>query len=309
MKYFNAYKEVLDCKNGDEVFDSLITTLKPSTFVWSYFVNWEKVFENVKEIEIGLNILNYLVGKENFDEEFKGLLRTHPEIVKVIPALVVRDGDNTKKIKILIDYKHKKLVYEDYNFDLDKLTEQDIEKCLIFVQETGLKKLLIGKKIKNLVDYMIGVEAGLDSNGRKNRGGTIMEDIVEYFIQDICNRNGLSYLKEASADKIKAKFGVDVPVDKSSRRYDFVVSNKKKIFIIEVNFYSGGGSKLKATAGEYRDLSNILKGKHKFIWITDGEGWKFTSRPLRETFDHNDYLLNLTMLEKSILERIILNDE
>ncbi len=308
MKYFNAYKEVLGCKNSDAVFDSLITTLKPSTLVWSYFVNWEKVFENVKEIEIGLNILNYLVGKDNFDEEFKGLLRKHPEIVKVIPALVVRDGDNSRKFKILVDYKHKKLVYEDYNFDLDKLTKQDIEKCLIFVQETGLKELLIGKKIKNLVDYMIGVEAGLDSNGRKNRGGTIMEDIVECFIQDICNRNGLAYLKEASADKIKAKFGVDVPVDKSSRRYDFVVSNKKEIFIIEVNFYSGGGSKLKATAGEYRDLSNILKGKHKFIWITDGEGWKTTSRPLRETFDHNDYLLNLTMLEKSLLERIILGE-
>ena len=308
MKYSKDYKELLGCKDDDETFDYFIRTLKLSTIVWSYFVNWEKVFKNIREIEIGLNIFNYLIGKDNFDEELRGLLKKHPELVRVIPTLVVRTKKNTKKFKILVDYKHKKLVYEDYNFDLDELTEENIEKCLIFVQETGLKDLFIGKKIKNLVDYMIGVEAGLDSNGRKNRGGTIMEDIVEYFIQDICNRNSLSYLKEASADKIKTKFGVDVPVDKSSRRYDFVVSNKKEIFIIEVNFYSGGGSKLKATAGEYRDLSNILKGKHIFIWITDGEGWKTASRPLRETFDRNDYLLNLTMVEKSMLERIILND-
>lgn len=308
MKYLNDYKELLGCKDNDEAFGYFIRTLKPSTIAWSYFVNWEKVFENVKDIEIGLNILNYLIGKDNFDEEFKVLLRKHPELSKIIPALVVRDGDNTKKFKILVDYKHKKLVYEDYDFDLDKLTEEDIKKCLTFVKETGLKNLLVGKKIKNLVDYMVGVEAGLDSNGRKNRGGTIMEDIVECFVQDICRRNNIEYLKEASADRIKEKFGVDIPVDKSSRRYDFVIGNKKEIFILEVNFYSGGGSKLKATAGEYRDLYNILKDKHKFIWITDGAGWKSTARPLRETFDRNDYLLNLDMVEKSLLERIILGN-
>ncbi len=308
MKYLKDYKELLGCKDKDEVFAYFIKTLKPSTIVWTYFVNWEKVFDNVKEIEIGLNILNYLIGKDNFDEEFKTLLEKQPGIAKIIPALVVRDGDNTKKFKILVDYKHKKLVYEDYDFDLDKLTEDDIKKCLTFVKETGLKELLVGKKIKNLVDYMVGVEAGLDSNGRKNRGGTIMEDIVECFIQDICSRNKLEYLKEASADRIREKFGVEVHVDKSSRRYDFVIGNKNEIFIIEVNFYSGGGSKLKATAGEYRDLYNILKDKHKFIWITDGEGWRSTARPLRETFDHKDYLLNLDMVEKSLLERIILGN-
>ncbi|MFH1440521.1 MAG: type II restriction endonuclease [Candidatus Omnitrophota bacterium] len=308
MKYLKDYKGLLCCKNSNEIFDYFMKTLKPSTIVWPYFVNWEKVFENVKEIEIGLNILNYLIGKDDFDEEFKGLIRKHSEIVKIIPALVVRDGHNTRKFKILVDYKHKKLVYEDYSFDLDKLTEDDIKKCLTFVKETGLKSLLVSKKIKNLVDYMVGVEAGLDSNGRKNRGGTIMEDIVECFIRDICKRNKLEYLKEASAVRIKEKFGLDVPVDKSSRRYDFVIGNKKGIFIIEVNFYSGGGSKLKATAGEYRDLFNILKGKHKFIWITDGDGWKVTARPLRETFEHNDYLLNLDMVEKCLLERIILGN-
>jgi type II restriction enzyme len=306
MKYIKEYKELLGCKDKDEVFAHFIRTLKPSTIVWSYFVNWEKVFKNIRIIEIGLNILNYLIGKDNFDEEFKELLKKHPELVRVIPALVVRTKKNTKKFKILVDYKHKKLVYEDYNFDLDRLSEEEIKKCLTFVKETGLKDLLVGKKIKNLVDYMVGVEAGLDSNGRKNRGGTIMEDIVECFIQDICKRNKLEYLKEASAGRIKEKFGLEVPVDKSSRRYDFVIGRKKEIFILEVNFYSGGGSKLKATAGEYRDLFNILKGKHKFIWITDGDGWRVTTRPLRETFEHNDYLLNLDMLEKCLLERIIL---
>ena len=302
MKFLSFYKDILKCNTDNQVFDYLISTLKPSNIIWSYFVNWEKVLKNTKQIELALNTFNYLIGKDNFDEEFKFLLKENPNIVKVIPALVVRDGSNKKKFKILVDYKNKKLVYEDYDFTKKDITSEDIEKYLTFVKETGLKNLIVGKKIKNLVDYMIGVEAGLDSNGRKNRGGHAMENIVEVFIKDVCEKNNFRYLKEANAEKIKHKLGYNVPVDKSSRRYDFVIDNGKELFIIETNFYGGSGSKLKSTAGEYRNLFDVLNDKYKFIWITDGMGWKTTTKPLRETFNHNDYLFNLSMLEKGILE-------
>lgn len=152
---------------------------------------------------------------------------------------------------------------------------------------------------------MIGVEAGLDSNARKNRSGRSMEDIVEYFIQDLCKRKDFKYLKNANAKKIKKELGYGVQVGKSSRIYDFVVDNGEELFIFETNFYSGGGSKLKSTAGEYRNLFDVLDGKYKFIWITDGFGWRSTARPLRETFDHNEYLFSLSMLEKDILNFLI----
>ncbi len=305
MKFLSFYKDILKCKTDDQVFDYLISTLKPSNTLWSYFVNWEKVLKNTKQIELALNTFNYLIGKDDFDEEFKFLLKENPNIVTVIPALVVRDGSNKKKFKILVDYKNKKLVYEDYDFTKKDITDEDIEKYLTFVKETGLKDLIVSKKIKNLVDYMIGVEAGLDSNGRKNRGGHAMENIVEVFIKDVCEKNNFRYLKEANAEKIKHELGYDVPVDKSSRRYDFVIDNGEELFIIETNFYGGGGSKLKSTAGEYRNLFDVLNGEYKFIWITDGMGWKRTAKPLRETFDHNDHLFNLAMLEKGILEFIL----
>ncbi len=304
MKYIDFYRDFLNCKNGDEIFDFFIKTLKPSNTTWSYFVNWEKVFKNTKKIEVALNVFNYLIGKEDFDEDFRFLLKENPKIANVIPALVVRDGGNRKNFKILVDYKNKRLTYEDYDFDKEILTDNDIEKYLTFVKEAGLKDLIVSGKVKNLVDYMIGVEAGLDSNGRKNRGGKSMENIVEVFINDVCEKKGFRYLKEANAGTIREKLGYDVPVDKSSRRYDFVIDNKKELFIIEANFYGGGGSKLKSTAGEYRNLFDVLKGKYKFIWITDGLGWRTTARPLRETFDHNDYLFNLHMLEKGILAHL-----
>ena len=305
MKNLAFYKDVLGCRSNDEVFNYLMDNLKPSNILWSYFINWEKVFKNVGQVELALNIFNYLIGKENFDEEFKALLKKNPSLVKVIPALAVRNGFREKKFKILVDYKNKKLVYEDYDFTKEKINDEDREKYLTFVKETGLRDLIVNRKIKNLVDYMVGVEAGLDSNARKNRGGHAMESIVEAFIADLCQRNNFRYLKEANAEKIEKEFGYLVPVDKTSRRYDFVVDNGKELFLVETNFYGGGGSKLKSTAGEYRNLFDVLAGKYKFIWITDGLGWKTTARPLREAFDHNDYIFSLKMLEEGILDFLI----
>ena len=300
MKYIDFCKLKLGLESEEAAFEFLLANLKPSNTLWSYFVNWEKVFTNTKSIEIALNNLNYLIGKDDFDEEFKFLIKENPSIAKVIPALLVRDGGNTQQFKILVDYE--KLTYEDYDFSKQKISSKDIEKYLHFVKQTGLKSLITSKKIKNLVDYMIGVEAGLDSNARKNRGGHAMENIVEAFVKGVCEKNNFKYLKEANAEKIKRELGYEVPVDKSSRRYDFVIDNGKELFIIETNFYGGGGSKLKSTAGEYRNLFDTLGGKHKFFWITDGPGWLSATKPLRETFDHNDYVFSLTMLQEGILE-------
>lgn len=305
MKQLDFYQNVLNCNSDDEVFNYLISNLKPSILLWNYFVNWDKVFQNTRKIELALNNLNYLIGKENFDEEFKFLLTDNPSLAKYIPSLVVRDGSNSSKFQILVDYSNRRLVYEDYDFTKPNPTADDIETYLTFVKETGLKELIVSQKVKNLVDYMIGVEAGLDSNGRKNRGGQSMEAIIDSFLSSHCITNGYEYLKEANASRIYEKWGIDVPVDKSSRRYDFVIKKGEELVIFETNFYGGGGSKLKSTAGEYRNLYDTLENQFKFVWITDGAGWLTTTRPLRETFNHNDYIITLDMLEKGILDSVV----
>lgn len=305
MKFLDFYKQTLNCHTEDEVFDYFIKNLKPSILLWNYFVNWDKVFQNTKKIEVALNNLNYLIGKQDFDNEFRFLIKENPKLAKAIPLIAVRDGSSSSKFKILIDYTNKKFVYEDYDFSIDNPTDNDIDAYLTFVKETGLKDLLTSQKIKNLVDYMIGLEAGLDSNGRKNRSGHAMEAIIDWFIKDHCHKHGYEYLKEANAAKIYEKWQINVPVDKSSRRYDFVINNGKELIIFETNFYGGGGSKLKSTAGEYRNLFDTLDNKFNFVWITDGAGWLSTTRPLRDTFNHNDYIFSLDMLEKGILNSLI----
>ena len=128
MKFLNCYKELLGCSCEDDVFQCMLDNLKPSNNLWSYFVNWEKIYSNVKNIEINLNLLNYLIGKENFDEEFKALIKEQSQVVKILPALVV---SREKKFNILIDYEHKKLVYEEYDFSIKNPTENDINYILL----------------------------------------------------------------------------------------------------------------------------------------------------------------------------------
>ena len=303
MKQHSAFKNILNCHNEDEVFAYLIKNLKPSNNLWSYFVNWDKVYENVRKLEINLNLLNYLIGKQNFDDEFKTLIKEQPQVVSVLPALVV---SREKKFNILIDYQNKKLVYENYDFSIKKTTDKDIEKYLHFVKESGLKDLICSGKIKSLVDYMLGVEAGLDSNGRKSRGGTSMSQIVECFIKDLCQRKSYKYITEANAQKIKKEFGYEIPSHQySSKRYDYVIDTGTEPILFEVNFYNDGGSKLSETAKAYREVEAFLDKKYKFVWITDGQGWLKAHNALHDTFVHNDYLLTLAMLEQGILDELI----
>ena len=279
-------------------FNRLTGTLKNSIKTWDYFVNWEKVFSNREELEIILNKLNYLLGKQNLKTEFKRLYDSNPDIIKAFPVLLaVRE----KEIEIFdITTKDSEVFTFSKNNDT-------FEKYYEFLENTGLIKLFHKNGIKNLVDYVIGVEVGLDINGRKNRGGKIMERVVESFIKDFSKNNNLQYLRQATSSMIKKEWGINIEVDKSERSFDFAICNtsNKKIKVIETNFYNGGGSKLKAVCGEFKTLYDELKRqKIDFIWITDGYGWKTAKRPLEEVYNHNKYIFNLNMLENGVFNKI-----
>lgn len=303
MKTLDIYKK-LGYADNKEVFRYLIGSLKKSNTTWDYFVNWAKVFGGIKEIEVNLNILNYLIGKDDFDKEMEFLLKKHPAVLETVPILLAcREND----LEILTEFDKGTLLFKKFVFGNNtNLGNSDITSVIKFMKETGLSNLFTGKKIKNVIDYVTGIEVGLDSNGRKNRSGTTMEGIIEIIVKGICTKNKYRYIKEGSAQRIKEVFGVDVPVDKSSRRYDFVIHNGRNLYLVETNFYGGGGSKLKATAGEYKSLQDFLRGSGAtFIWITDGTGWKTTIRPLEEAFNHIDYVLNLALVESGVLEYIV----
>ena len=242
--------------------------------------------------------MNYLLGKDDLQGEFYKLYESNPDIVKALPVLLAVRENNLE----IYDKASKESEFYDFSGK-----DNDADKYFEFLDKSGLAKLFQRDGIKNLVDYAIGVEVGLDSNGRKNRGGTLMEEIVGLFLEGFCRRSNLEYISQARPSKIKSEWGFDIKVNKSERSFDFAVYNPRsgKIKLFETNFYNGGGSKLKAVCGEFRSLYDELKAQNiEFIWVTDGLGWHTTKRPLEETYNHNDYVFNLHMLEDGALNEL-----
>lgn len=296
--------------NDDELFKYFTDTLKLKGITqWDYFVKWEKVFKNIKPYEVELNILNVLIGKENIKEELIKLILEYPKVVNAIPLLLAIRFKNKKEQKINIVSDIKTFEYNYFDLSLKTPNKEEASNITDFFIGCGLADIVKDKKVKNLLDYTTGVEVGLDSNGRKNRGGHQMENAVETYIKEVCAKLNLPYLKESNAKAIKKAWNIDLEVDKSSRRIDYVINKNGKLYFFECNFYGGGGSKLKSTATEYVKMNEYWsKQDIEFIWITDGAGWQKTLKPLREYFDKADYLLNLEMLKEGVLNKIINNN-
>jgi type II restriction enzyme len=298
----NKLCQLLKLDSDDILFNQITSSFKEKgILLWDYFVNWEKVHKNIKPIEKELNLLNVLIGKENIEQEVYELIKEYPQVIKAFPFLI---AFRSTSVSILIDETN--FIYKDYDFKHRLMSDEDCKDLTLFFMQSGLGNLMKDKKVKNLVDYVTGVEVGLDSNGRKNRGGTLMENIVEKFVSQACAELGFDYMVQANAKKIKTKWNIDIQVDKSSRNLDFAINQNGKLYFIECNFYGGGGSKLKSTATEYVNMNAFWNKQNiTFIWVTDGAGWKSTLKPLREYFEKADYLLNLEMLKDNCLNKIL----
>jgi len=287
-------------------FKALHSTFQDSIFTWAYFTDFDKVKNNIEAVAKELNLLNYLIGKSDVETEFLNLVREYPKVRQVLPLLIAVRIEKLKNMPIITDMESLISQDKSHIFDSEQINEEELK---IFFRHSGLKNILQDRNVKNLVDYCFGVEVGMDTNARKNRTGTLMENIVGEYLNAFCRKHEhFRLLKQATVKKIKADFELDIRMDKSDRRFDFALFNEqtKQIFLVEVNYYSSRGSKLKATAGEYKHLNDFLKEQNvTLIWITDGQGWLTALKPLQETFNHNDYVINISMLQNGILSKIL----
>ena len=298
MKHINSYKS-MGILSENAAFEYLISNLKDTIRTYDFFVAWEKVLGNVSDIEVALNILNTLIGKEDILNKLKELIKRYPEVVPVIPLLIAVRGKTIKIADLGGDVEYSFAKRKTYS-------DAEINKIVYFAEKSGLLKVIKDKSIKNLVDYSIGVEVGLDTNARKNRSGTAMENLTEVYVKAICEKHGFRYIAQATAAKIKQEFGKDVSTDKADRHFDFAIYTGTMLYLLEVNYYGGGGSKLKSVAGEFSNLFSLVKNDTTgFIWVTDGEGWLTAKRPLSETFNTTDYVMNISMIEQGLLEEIV----
>jgi type II restriction enzyme len=305
MKEISTYRS-LGLENSDEVFNYLMETFHDNLREWDYFVNWDKAFSNASKARELVHQWDALIGVENFNEAFRALLRQNPELSTTIPLLVVRDGSNTKKFSIVTENPDWRAGLRHFDFSRPALSDEDIEIALEFVAKTGLKRIFEPLGVSNFSDYLLGAEAGLDSHGRKGRGGSAMTRIVTRALESLCEDCGFQIAAEVYPKNIEALWSADLSGFDSNRRFDFAINANGRVFVFEVNAYGGGGSKLKATAGEYMGLQEeIRRTSATFIWITEGAGWKTAHIPLRKAFDSIDHVLNLRLIEQGALAEIV----
>ena len=280
-------------------FLSWLNTFRPSISGYGYYIDFTKVFTNIDEQKVELNILNSLVGSKNIEKDFHVLISKYPECLKCIP--------------LLLAVRSNEIFAQDedgafwYQFSSPTLS---LEQYSVFMKKTGLFDLIANHIISNLVDYVTGVEVGLDSNGRKNRGGHQMEDLVESFIVKAGFKKGATYFKEMYLYEIENKWHMNLSTlsndGTSTKRFDFVLVKNDTIYAIETNFYASGGSKLNETARSYKMLAEESRNipRFTFMWITDGVGWTSAKGNLKETFDALPLLYNIKDLENGILKNL-----
>lgn len=280
-------------------FNKWLDNFKSSISNYSYYVDFEKIYKSAEKYKVELNILNSLIGSNDIEKEFENIILKYPETLEVIPMLLaVRSNEIFVKDST-----------NEYLFKFNKMV-YSIGDYIKFMRETGLFELLQKHIINNLYDYLLGVEVGLDSNGRKNRGGHLMEDLVESFIVKAGYKKNENYFKEMYLSDIEKKWNLDLSEmsgnNTSTKRFDFVIKTDNQVYVIETNFYASGGSKLNETARSYKMLAEESKKVDgvTFIWFTDGLGWKSARKNLEETFNELPTLYSINDLDNGVLEHL-----
>ena len=286
-------------------FSTWLSGFRDSIADYGYYIDFNKIHRNVDDIKVEIYILNSLIGSKNIKENFKALIKKYPETLKCIPLLLA-----VRANEIYCQDENGGYTYQ-FNFcKYPPNSHVHYERYAYFMEHTGLFDLLENHIINNLVDYATGVETGLDSNGRKNRGGHLMEDLVESFIKKAGFEKNVNYFKEMYIHQITDKWEIDLSAisnqGKMEKRFDFVVKTPTMIYGIETNFYGSGGSKLNETARSYKTLAletDTIDG-FTFVWFTDGKGWTSAKNNLEETFDVMQHIYNIKDLEDGVMNEV-----
>lgn len=260
-----------------------MSQLQETNQTLSFFCDFDKIAANVAEVEMSLNTLNYLIGKDDLKTSIAEIWNRDPKVFEVLSILIAVRDEGRKPV---VDKHGNVVLMKSFFKSEDKVVE--------FIEETGLAEVFKSRRIKNLVDYVFGIETGLDTNARKNRSGHIMESTVARIFVN----NNIPFRQEVYSSEFSELnvLGTD------EKRFDFFIETEKKKYLIEVNFYSGGGSKLNETARSYTELAprvNAVPG-FEFVWITDGIGWRSARNKLEEAYIEIPSVYNLTSIQDFI---------
>lgn len=265
-------------------FNLFMSQLQETNQTLDFFCDFDKISLNVEDIKLSLCMLNSLIGASDMRRAVETIWKRDRTAFKVMDILIAVRSEGKK---VVLDSQGQCVVLDSLFDSVDGVME--------FLNDTGLTEVFQQQKIKNLVDYVFGIETGLDTNARKNRSGHVMENMIAHVFEN----QGINYRQEVYSSEWTA---ISKVLGDDEKRFDFVIETEEKIFLIEVNFYSSGGSKLNEVARSYSDIApkiNSVSG-FEFVWITDGIGWKSARNKLQEAYNIIPSIYNLTNMQDFI---------
>lgn len=270
----------------DQDFKTFISQLRETNQTLDFFCDFKKIGRNVDDIRLSLCMLNSLIGTSDLRKSVETIWNRDKTAFSVLPILIAVRDEGSKKV---LDSLNNIVDIKTFFGSIDRVVE--------FLESTGLADLFRKRTIKDLVDYVFGIETGLDTNARKNRSGHIMENTVAQIFRE----NKIKFRQEVYSKEWAA---ITKVLGDDEKRFDFVIETSEKTYLIEVNFYSAGGSKLNEVARSYSELApkiNSVNG-FEFVWITDGIGWKSAKNKLQEAYSIIPKVYNLTNVNEFINE-------
>jgi type II restriction enzyme len=296
------YQEIFDLGSSEELLKTFQKSVVVTNRDASFFVNWQKVIEHTAKLKIELSLMNSLIGSTDIESDFRSLIKKYPETLRCVPILIAM---RPLKFPVIANFFASEQSMNYLNFNKrrgSKLTINEVEEYLTFMKNSGL--FIIFESIKNLYDYVLGVEVGMDTNARKNRSGQAMENLISPVLRQISTELGCKLL-------IQPRFGElsrhsNVPDDLADRTADYILFKNNKFVNIEVNYFTGGGSKVEEIIPSYINRKNILEQYGwSFIWITDGNAWTKSIKQLTIAFKDFDYIFNIDFINKGLLKKAL----
>lgn len=315
MKMSKSYYDL----SIDEKKEIFVKNLVPTNRSFNFYVNWNNA-EAYKDLEIELNSLNVLirVQEKDFKNKFIELLKKVPSVIKAFPllfALSKKERDELSRGKNSLKILENESLEEDaLEFDFKEnqdYSQKEVEKYFNLFTKLGLKKLFQELLEKSVVDYVIGVLVGLDSNGRKNRGGQAFELACEPIIENICKKYNITLLIQKQFKYLQENYNLEINENLANRKADFILVKDEIVMNIEANFYFDSGSKPEEIIDSYSNRNFELKSNNiKFIYLTDGiKCWGNTDKnQLSKGFKSIDYIINYHMLKERYFNDIIINE-
>jgi len=295
------YKKYLEVESLDDVVSKFRASLIPTNRSPEFYVDWKKIKRNIDSIKIELALWDSLINSKNIRDDFRDLITEYPEVLKTMPILLaIRELE----FPVITDFFGPEESIKNYTFKRVKgenLTPQEVDDYGVLAEKSGVLNLF--SMVRNFHDYTMGVEVGMDTNARKNRSGEAMELAIKPLIESLSQKLDFDFLFQKKFNVVEKKYGVKPPSDLANRKLDFIIHNNEKLVNIEVNYYSGSGSKPEEIVDSYINRRNeLVENNLSFIWITDGDAWNTSHNQLKKGFDKLDYLLNLDFTRKGMLE-------